>query len=332
MRAGVTEQKVGTGLDGLLDSLPMGACVITRDLAIVDWNQTLTDWTGISHESAIGGDLGNLAPNLRSSRFYSRIMDVFDLGTTAVFSSAIHKRFLPVAARHGSGEELMIQQTLVRLLPGTSGLAVVTIQDVTSEYEQLEALRRERTELARLHTTLQEQNVRLAHLATTDELTGVKNRRRFSEDLELHAALAVRQHLPLSLVMVDVDHFKNYNDAFGHLAGDEALRTVARLLREEVRQQDVVARYGGEEFVILLPATDVAAAVEVTERPRLAVEKHWKTTHPLTASFGVATTTDGDALDADSLVDLADQALYHAKGLGRNRVCHIRDLPDQPIS
>ena len=154
----------------------------------------------------------------------------------------------------------MVQQTLVRILPGDSRLALVTIQDVTSEYEQLKALQHERAQLARLHARLQQQNEQLADLATTDELTGVKNRRRFREDFELHVALAVRQQLPLSLVMLDVDHFKQYNDTFGHPAGDEALRNVAQVLREGIRKHDIVARYGGEEFVMLLPATDSAAA------------------------------------------------------------------------
>ena len=107
--------------------------------------------------------------------------------------------------------------------------------------------------------------------------------------------------------MVDVDHFKDFNDAFGHPAGDEALRSVARTLRESVRRHDVVARYGGEEFVVLLPATDAAMALMTAERLRTAIERQSGMPRPLTASFGVAT-SDAGASDTGLLVEQADQA------------------------
>ena len=148
----------------------------------------------------------------------------------------------------------------------------------------------------------------------------------------MHAALAARQSLHTSLIMLDVDHFKDYNDAFGHPAGDEALRSVALTLREGVRLQDVVARYGGEEFVILLPATDAAMALTTAERLRAAIERQSGMPRPVTASFGVAT-SDAGASDTGLLVEQADQALYHAKRSGRNRACHYRDsVPEPPSS
>ena len=133
------------------------------------------------------------------------------------------------------------------------------------------------------------QNARLAELATTDELTGVKNRRRFREDLELLFAQADRQASPLSLIMLDIDHFKQYNDAFGHPAGDEVLRRVGTTLQSAVRAHDVVARYGGEEFVVLLPATEANEALEVAERLRSAIADQPWPLRKVTASLGVAT-------------------------------------------
>src|SRR5262245_13994682 len=115
-------------LELVLDLLPMGACVVERDLSIIHWNQTLVDWTGLSRLTAIGSNLGVLAPNLLTRKYHVRLMEVFDSGTPAVFSSAIHKRFLPAPSRHGSHEELMVQQTSVRLLTDGSGLALITIQ------------------------------------------------------------------------------------------------------------------------------------------------------------------------------------------------------------
>jgi diguanylate cyclase (GGDEF)-like protein len=172
-----------------------------------------------------------------------------------------------------------------------------------------------------VHDQLARQNSRLVELATTDELTGVKNRRRFGEDLELFFAHAFRQGAPLSLVMLDIDHFKSYNDSFGHPAGDEVLRTVGSILRASVRKHDVVARYGGEEFAVLLPGSGPSETLEVAERLRAAIaDRNWPH-RKVTASLGVATMTPG-LLDAAALVDQADRALYQSKLAGRDRVTH----------
>ena len=178
-----------------------------------------------------------------------------------------------------------------------------------------------------MHDQLARQNARLAELAATDELTGVKNRRRFREDLELLFAQSERKGFPLSLIMLDIDHFKQYNDAFGHPAGDEVLRQVGATLRAIVRGHDVVARYGGEEFVVLLPATGANDSVEVAERLRNAIAGHDWPHRPVTASFGVATYEPG-MTDPNALVDRADRALYLAKEAGRNRTTHF----DQAVS
>jgi two-component system chemotaxis response regulator CheY len=182
-----------------------------------------------------------------------------------------------------------------------------------------------------VHQTLGRQNSRLIEMATTDELTGVNNRRRFGEDLHLHAALAARHGLPLSLIMLDVDHFKHFNDSFGHPAGDEVLRTIATILRSEVREHDLVARYGGEEFVLLLPSTGSEAATEVAERLRKAISKGTWNMVPLTASFGVATTDPTHSISVEELIAQADEALYHSKNAGRNRVTHIWSPPDSMV-
>jgi two-component system chemotaxis response regulator CheY len=172
-----------------------------------------------------------------------------------------------------------------------------------------------------VHDQLARQNALLTELASTDELTGVKNRRRFREDLELLFAQADRQGSPLSLILLDIDHFKRYNDAFGHPAGDRVLQQVGATLRSNLRGHDVVARYGGEEFVVLLPATVADAALEVAERLRAAIAGHDWPHRAVTASFGVATSGPGTPVAA-ALVDQADRALYLAKEAGRNRTSH----------
>ena len=172
-----------------------------------------------------------------------------------------------------------------------------------------------------MHDQLARQNARLADLATTDELTGVKNRRRFREDLDLLFAQAERQATPLSVIMLDIDHFKQFNDQFGHPAGDRVLREVGSTLKSILRGHDVVARYGGEEFVVLLPGTESEEAMDVAERLRTAIEEHQWIERKITASLGV-TTSSSDTPDSATLVDHADRALYHSKECGRNRSTH----------
>ena len=174
---------------------------------------------------------------------------------------------------------------------------------------------------------LERQNTLLAELASTDELTGLKNRREFLRLLEENFALAYRQSVPLSLVIFDADHFKSYNDQFGHPAGDVALRTVAEAAREVCRSHESVARYGGEEFAIMLFGASRDEAKHVAERLRSALaERDWPH-RPITASFGIAT-TGVHAWTVSELVEQADRALYTSKHRGRDRITHRDDPPD----
>jgi diguanylate cyclase (GGDEF)-like protein len=180
-----------------------------------------------------------------------------------------------------------------------------------------------RREVARLEAErvrlLEEANARLAVLATTDPLTGLANRRVFDEALAREAALAARGRRPLALMILDVDHFKAFNDAFGHPAGDEVLKQVAVAVRACCRGTDVVARLGGEEFAVLLPGTDLPGGVALAERVRLAVAAGPWPLGPVTVSVGVAV-HDAASGGAAELVRAADRAMYRAKRGGRNQV------------
>jgi len=183
--------------------------------------------------------------------------------------------------------------------------AIVSAVDVTYrvEYEnQLKAL-----------------NQKLQSLAITDGLTGLHNHRAFQDYLEEQFQVAMRNKQPLALLLMDVDHFKHYNDTYGHQAGDEVLRRVAQILQAHVREGDFVARYGGEEFVVVLPRADLESAVAVAERLRRAVESAEWSLRPVTGSFGVACIRP-DMETRQELIEAADQALYQAKKNGRNRV------------
>jgi diguanylate cyclase (GGDEF)-like protein len=202
--------------------------------------------------------------------------------------------------------------------------------------ELLEGLQTKNAELARLNDELEAKvrartaeleavNARLSQLAVTDGLTGLFNHRYLHERLQQEVERARRSGAPVSMMMVDVDHFKTYNDRCGHPAGDAVLREVARLLSTDRRITDVVARYGGEEFALLFLDTDKAAAALIAERVRAKVAN---TVFPrgceqpggaITVSAGVASVPE-DALTAKDLVAAADAALYRAKRCGRNVV------------
>lgn len=173
-------------------------------------------------------------------------------------------------------------------------------------------------------------NARLAQLSRTDALTGLANRRQFDAELARHVAQATTRGTSLALAMIDVDHFKLFNDRHGHQAGDECLVAVAAMLRQGARDSDLVARYGGEEFVVILPGTDLDAALRAAERTRtLAMAKaiaHADSPHGVvTLSIGVAALIPAAPEDGARLLRLADAALYEAKGNGRNRVMAARE-------
>lgn len=183
---------------------------------------------------------------------------------------------------------------------------------------------RAQNRLVQVQASLVAANRRLELLAREDGLTGLANRRQFDLSLEAEFARARRNGSCMALLMMDVDHFKHFNDHYGHLAGDDCLKRVAGVIRTGVsRETDVAARYGGEEFAAILPDTDLAGAVAVAEHLRNAV-MHMNVEHALstwgmvTVSIGVAACVPGTDASPSMLVSWADKALYEAKGAGRN--------------
>jgi len=172
-------------------------------------------------------------------------------------------------------------------------------------------------------------------LSMTDELTGIFNRRYFNQRFDREMQRAERYKRPLTVVMIDIDHFKRFNDQHGHLMGDQVLQSVAALLEASVRKSDILARFGGEEFVILLPEIDKEHGRKVAEKLRRVIERAdfpREETQPLgrlTISLGVAAFPE-DAVRADELLERADRALYTAKTLGRNQVVQVPTSNGEP--
>lgn len=169
------------------------------------------------------------------------------------------------------------------------------------------------------HVTLKRQYDLLKETAVHDQLTGLYNRHYLSDMLASKVAHAMRHEVPLSIILVDIDHFKNINDAYGHLIGDEVLREVSALIRQSARQEDIAARFGGEEFILVLESCTLEDARIKAEGLRKEIEKYYPQGLDVTASFGVIQ-LDKEINSVTQFLDLADQALYKAKNEGRNRV------------
>lgn len=216
--------------------------------------------------------------------------------------------------RRKDGTAVDVDVSVSHIITGERRMLAVVVRDMS---EQLAAEDR----LFEYQLELEEANTKLRSMAVTDGLTGVKNRSAFNSKLAEEYDRAVRYRHPLSVVLMDVDYFKLFNDAFGHPAGDEVLKGVASTLRDTARTMDFVARYGGEEFVVILPDTDYSGAMVVAERFRRAIANGIWEKRAITISVGVATLSETTE-NAETLVQEADNALYLSKKAGRNRVSY----------
>jgi diguanylate cyclase (GGDEF)-like protein len=313
----------------LMEHLVVPTFVLDADCRVIIWNRACERLTGIPASELMG-----TREHWRA--FYARprpcLADLIAQGRTeeidmfyADWDHADHDA-VPALGRHAENWCVMPQLATRLYLAIDAGpifdesgrlIAVVeTLRDITT------------------HKVAQDE---LKRLATRDGLTGVANRRRFNETLESEWLRGTRDAKPLSLVMIDVDHFKRYNDTFGHQGGDACLKAIAARLAEAChRSADHLARYGGEEFAVILPGTTASGALTMTERIRAGIAA-LDIPHPgndgvgrVSVSLGVATLVPDRTLDMRSLVEAADRALYAAKHAGRNCAKHAEQLHQRP--
>ena len=263
------------------------AVMIVKAGLIQDANMRLEQLSGLSRERLIN----------------SPVQTLFPAGSHELIKQHLaisHTSLLDLDALGARGEPFPAEVSIARLSDDSDDV-VMEIRDVSHR------------------KALEEQ---LVLLATQDSLTSALNRRAFNNEAQLALTRATRYRRPLSLAILDLDHFKQINDTHGHLAGDLALQQFADVCRITLREGDIFARFGGEEFVLLLSETDAAAAVVLLERLRQQVSalvlRHGTSSFSLHVSAGLAQWQPGD--DLDSLFKRADQALYSAKSNGRNRV------------
>jgi diguanylate cyclase (GGDEF)-like protein/PAS domain S-box-containing protein len=232
---------------------------------------------------------------------------------------------LTVQRPQGGSVDLLLNCAPITDPRGRARGCLLTFDDVTAVHQANDELRATLGELRQSRELIEAQNKELRRLASRDPMTGCYNRRAFFEQVTEAFDAAKAQHTTLCCIMADIDHFKQFNDLYGHAIGDQVIQSVSRALNAGLRQADVLCRYGGEEFCIILPLTSVDDAMAVAERIRVDIETNAHTAvrsidlPRITSSFGLATITQG-ASTFEELIDHADQALYASKQGGRNRV------------
>lgn len=259
--------------------------------------------------------------------------------------AARHLRDVPVVVMTGSAREDTLEAALaagacdVLPKPVTAGEVHARVRAALTLKREMDSCKAREAELLRVTRELQQLNEELQRLAVLDELTGISNRRFFNLVLEQEWGRAAREVQPLSLLMIDIDFFKNYNDHYGHPRGDRCLKSVAATLSALIKRPgDHVARYGGEEFVVLMPHTGLHGAAAVAELLRrkveeLKLEHAFSAVHDrVTISVGVATAVPERRSSAELLVAAADQAVYESKRHGRNRVSVFEGSPERALA
>lgn len=303
-------------LESVLGAMNVGAIVLDEACRVLVWNSWMTRHSDLAPAAVMNQDFFALFPELQGKRIESAVRQALRDNFPSVLSQTLHKApftlYTSAAAR--ANGELMQQAVAVTPLtvPGAARLCLIQITDVSV------AVARERL--------LRQQALELRSQTFSDGLTGIANRRHFDVAMEKEVRRAKRSGTPLSLLMIDIDFFKAYNDHYGHQQGDECLIKVAGALSQMLqRPLDLIARYGGEEFAVILPEMDGEQSARMAEAMRLTIVglqvPHAKSEHGehVTVSIGLATHAGAEG-DIACLVGAADRALYSAKRAGRNRV------------
>jgi diguanylate cyclase (GGDEF)-like protein len=302
-------------LESVFCAVSLGAIVLDSERRVVLWNAWMIKHSGLTHEQVIGRDFFTVCPELRGGRVDTAIQHALYNNFASLLSQTLNKA--PFALYVG---DQRIQQAL-EVTPievdGAPRHCLIQVSNVSI------AVGREKL--------LREQTMVLRSQTFSDGLTGIANRRHFDVAMEKEHRRAKRGGTPLSLLMIDIDHFKAYNDHYGHQKGDQCLIQVAAALAGLLKRPcDLMARYGGEEFAVILPETDGEQANLMGEALRtralelaIAHERNTDPSQLVTVSIGIATQQPDAPVEIAALIGAADRALYQAKRNGRNLVAHF---------
>lgn len=313
-----------------LDALAEGLVIVDRNGRVVLVNTAFERKLGESKDVMIGSQLAALPwddgtgakPDSEDQLPWQVVLNTGQLPGPAQ---------LELVTRARERLTFAVNCSPVKAPDGSIRGVVVTFDDLTELEQKNGELERALQRLEQSQREITRQNQELHVLATRDPLTGVLNRRSLFDGMATLIRESEESGEAVSVIMVDIDHFKSINDRFGHATGDKVIKLLADILTQAVRTNDLVGRYGGEEFCVVLPGIDEQGAAEVAERMRVIVHDgksaRFSSAIRISASFGVATNV-ADGLTPGALVDLADKALYEAKTSGRNRVRRWSQLAD----
>lgn len=305
----------------LMENLVTATFVLDAEGKVIIWNRACERLTGIKAEEVLGTDEHWKA-------FYTEqrtcLADVLLKGETGELDELYEFHAQP--SNYGNGYRAENWCSMPRL--DNRHYLAIDVGPIHDDEGQLIAV----VETLRDMTNYRTAQTALEELAVVDDMTGLSNRRYFNERLRIEWKLAQRLNHPLSLIMIDVDYFKQFNDTYGHQKGDDCLKAVADEIQKSVfRGTEAVCRYGGEEFCVLLPAIDIEGAYIIAERVRENIEKlslSHETSNAsdwVTLSCGVSTISPKQGEEASQLVALADEALYKSKAQGRNKTLIAQD-------
>jgi diguanylate cyclase (GGDEF)-like protein/PAS domain S-box-containing protein len=321
--------------ESLFNLVPVACFTFDKNGTIYEWNREGERLAGVAaHEVVQQTVYETVVGPENHAMFRTMIEEVFSGRPT------LDREWTDVA-RNGQRFTVVLNSFPLYSPDGTVTGGIVACADITTHKllqrqneRQLSEIQRAYTELhssrndlTSTNLALSAANERLKLLASVDSLTGIANRRTVFEALGKAMSIAVRTNRPLSILMVDIDHFKALNDTHGHIAGDSMLKSVASHLTGALRNGDEVGRYGGEEFLIVLPDTDADEARHVAERIRAQIADSVSDGVNATVSLGASTLGKRHAT-IEQFIELADRALYEAKRSGRNRVVHSSDLTE----
>jgi diguanylate cyclase (GGDEF)-like protein len=304
-------------LECALSAMNLGVIVLDHDRKVVLWNRWMAQHSGQCADEVLGCDFLNVFDGMRGRRIDGAVHHALYDNFPAILSQTLHKAPFPLyldadARRRGERLQQAVAVTPIDI-PGERRHCLIQVSDVSF------AVHRERL--------LREQALELRLQSYSDGLTGIANRRHFDAAMDNEIRRAKRSGSPLSLLMIDIDCFKPYNDHFGHQQGDETLAKVAHALAGMLhRPLDLIARYGGEEFAVILPDIGEDQARQLAEAMRVRVEQLAIAHAPsvdmahVTVSIGMATRTIRNGAETAALIGTADRALYTAKRAGRNRL------------
>jgi len=299
----------------VLNHLSIGIAVIDPELKIVFWNKWLAEHGRMSAEAAKGRSIIEVFPNLTETKVPKKLKEVFEKGQPIFLKKKAYANPFPFYSGRSYIEKKLLpmeQTVIISPLKGSQGQteqALITVFDISDWITNQKSLLESKEQMERL--------------SYTDELTQIPNRRnildRLSEELRTHR----RKKRPMSIAMLDIDHFKKINDDYGHQCGDAVLHETAQLMGNMLRDYDAVGRYGGEEFLIILPETTSDQSFAICNRLRLKLQNHifeYKGRKvQLTASIGIAAKLAEETIVTEQLIAEADRRLYIAKETGRNR-------------